>query len=616
MISCAYNSHAIPAWTGNRYPTMIRPMRTEHVCLTLFSAALTATLALAQPAVPETPSQIHAHVKAAWRTQQLADGVATIVQPAVDLVASLFGPYLELPARRALGDAYLALGSVEPARSSWLRVGELASRLHQMPDLVRALEVGGDLQLQAGDGESAQISAEALLSVGHDDAAAESIAWRLRGVARRRDGKLDAALNDLKTSAALAREANDHQALGDALNALGSLYRDQGDFANALEAHLQALDARLPSGHRLDTTYRNIALLYREIEDLNTALDYLDRADAIASKQGNAFGMAPILGSRAAILNDLGRYTDALDSADQAALIDQMSGHRSSSGFDMVESGRALIGLGRVDDGVRRLQQGLAIGRETGVLEIVARALLPMAGLAVQRHHLGNARNLLDEANAVLQDARLRPQLIEYFTLLGQLAVEQGDYQTALQMSQRHAAQLELLLGSRASRQLAELKVRNARLASEQALDMLKNRNELQETRLRTQALEQRLSWYSIAALILLVGAGCWRYIAVRRRNSELREKNREIESQRAMLRSANDRLLIQAHELHAISIRDSLTGAYSRAHLMQQLQEMVPPAIVNGSQLNVLMIDLDHFKLINDRRGHLHGDAVLIAAV
>jgi len=57
----------------------------------------------------------------------------------------------------------------------------------------------------------------------------------------------------------------------------------------------------------------------------------------------------------------------------------------------------------------------------------------------------------------------------------------------------------------------------------------------------------------------------------------------------------------------------DSLTGALNRMALLQRLDECLARARRERSSLAVLMIDIDHFKNINDAYGHAEGDHVLI---
>jgi diguanylate cyclase (GGDEF)-like protein len=56
----------------------------------------------------------------------------------------------------------------------------------------------------------------------------------------------------------------------------------------------------------------------------------------------------------------------------------------------------------------------------------------------------------------------------------------------------------------------------------------------------------------------------------------------------------------------------DGLTGIYNRRFGFQRLREEISQAHRSGAPLGVLMIDIDHFKAINDAHGHLVGDRVL----
>jgi diguanylate cyclase (GGDEF)-like protein len=61
-----------------------------------------------------------------------------------------------------------------------------------------------------------------------------------------------------------------------------------------------------------------------------------------------------------------------------------------------------------------------------------------------------------------------------------------------------------------------------------------------------------------------------------------------------------------------ALSITDPLTGAANRRHLFARLEVEVERALRYGTPLSVLMIDIDHFKHLNDVQGHRAGDRVL----
>lgn len=64
--------------------------------------------------------------------------------------------------------------------------------------------------------------------------------------------------------------------------------------------------------------------------------------------------------------------------------------------------------------------------------------------------------------------------------------------------------------------------------------------------------------------------------------------------------------------ELERLATHDSLTGLYNRHELMRRMQDDVARAERFQHPLCLLLIDIDHFKQINDRFGHQAGDRVL----
>ena len=71
-----------------------------------------------------------------------------------------------------------------------------------------------------------------------------------------------------------------------------------------------------------------------------------------------------------------------------------------------------------------------------------------------------------------------------------------------------------------------------------------------------------------------------------------------------------NDELF--QREMFERTVRDNLTGLYNRAYLINQIGLLAERNAAQGMGLAVLMLDIDHFKCVNDRYGHLAGDGVL----
>ncbi len=91
-------------------------------------------------------------------------------------------------------------------------------------------------------------------------------------------------------------------------------------------------------------------------------------------------------------------------------------------------------------------------------------------------------------------------------------------------------------------------------------------------------------------------------------------------EHQRSMLTAAAALLAVSLknaelfHEVHENSVRDSLTGCFNRKHALEVMDGELRRSRRSQMPLSLVIFDLDYFKGINDKYGHLCGDAVLAA--
>ena len=86
------------------------------------------------------------------------------------------------------------------------------------------------------------------------------------------------------------------------------------------------------------------------------------------------------------------------------------------------------------------------------------------------------------------------------------------------------------------------------------------------------------------------------------------------ISSLRRNLRISRTELEKSLTIIKEMSIRDDLTGVYNRRHLMELLEHEYHRISRGGAHFSVAMLDIDHFKSVNDTHGHLTGDEVLKA--
>ncbi|TLY53172.1 MAG: diguanylate cyclase [Gammaproteobacteria bacterium] len=531
---------------------------------------------------------------------------------------ALFGPLGEFEIENTVGLALRGLGAFARADAHWARAQELARRSGDDMALADIESKRGEIALTIGDYARVETIADDMLRIAQRAQLrwAEATAEEYVGVLDRRRGKLDTSLGHAQRALDLQRELGNESASATVLSNLGTLARDRGDFAKALEYFLQVLPIRERIGDRLELTLRNIALIYRDLGDEAATRDYFEKALVVARARGTSSDYAAVLGTYAGYLADLRDFKPALAAANEALAIERELGNRQSIGFDLLHSGRALLGLGRAEEATPRLNDALAIGRALEQREIMARSLLTLAEASLARGDRKHAHALLNETLASPQAADNKLLLVQAYALHEHLASADGNNATALDYAHKQAALRAELLGTSANRRLSALEGQYARAAAEQKLALVTKDNQLQSARLGQEQLQRRYGLATLGGLSVLLALLAWRFFGVRRLNRALAQRNEEIETKRAALAEANHRLERQTEQLYHAAITDSLTGVFNRGQLMRQLDARFNDCVRDGRELAVLLIDFDHFKQVNDKQGHLFGDRILIAGV
>lgn len=225
--------------------------------------------------------------------------------------------------------------------------------------------------------------------------------------------------------------------------------------------------------------------------------------------------------------------------------------------FALSNRGSALGRSGRVDEGMALMKLGMEKAEQAGGRREVVDLLS-------------------EQANVLEQAGRHR----EALAALRRVVALSGEITSA----EREKAMLELqeqFSTERKSREIERLSLLHARAEAEVA----------------ARAWQQRL-WAAVAVALLLSAALLVQWLrVVRRRNRALVVDNAALASQ---------------------SVHDPLTGAFNRRHfeqLMAQQEAAIrgrPPDHKYQLAIGLILLDVDHFKHINDTYGHAAGDEVL----
>lgn len=110
-----------------------------------------------------------------------------------------------------------------------------------------------------------------------------------------------------------------------------------------------------------------------------------------------------------------------------------------------------------------------------------------------------------------------------------------------------------------------------------------------------------------LASVILFLG---WWYS--NKRTAHLTAETERMARKQRQLQSAHQHLKQHSEQLREISIHDPLTGTLNRQAFSQDFRKSLDHLAKFSRTMNLIVFDLDHFKSINDKQGHLAGDNAL----
>jgi diguanylate cyclase (GGDEF)-like protein len=174
------------------------------------------------------------------------------------------------------------------------------------------------------------------------------------------------------------------------------------------------------------------------------------------------------------------------------------------------------------------------------------------------------------------------------YRILHQVAKQQGDVAAALTYHERYMAADKGYLDEVSAKALAFQTVQQQVVAKKLQVDTLNKQNQILQLQ---QSLDKNASemsrLYIVLLLTVLAFIAFWAY---RIKRSQLR--------------------------FMKLARRDGLTGIFNRQHFVSSAEQQLQYCKKSARQACLVLIDLDHFKVVNDTHGHAVGDRVLKRAV
>jgi DNA-binding SARP family transcriptional activator/tetratricopeptide (TPR) repeat protein len=241
------------------------------------------------------------------------------------------------------------------------------------------------------------------------DPLAEAIGRLELGTVAAARRQLDRAKAELLSSAQLFTSCGDHQRRARALNNLGLVHSDLGEFTAAAHCLESALDVHRAARQRLDTTIAldNLALLDFRRGALDRAEDLCAQSLAIHEADGTTALASATLNILGLVRNGQGRHTEAVECQQHSRALARAQGNLYREAFALLDAATAHRAAGRNRKAIECAEQGLRIRLDLGDPQGAAAAFTVLADALEAAGDAGRAAACRAEAAAVKETAAL-----------------------------------------------------------------------------------------------------------------------------------------------------------------------------------------------------------------
>ena len=403
---------------------------------------------------------------------------------------------------------------------------------------------------------------------------------------------------------------------------LGIIHQDQGEIETALEPLKQALRyfRENKMANEMSLSLLRIGDIYSLLNQAALAHTYYEDAFDSIENTGTPRLLGIIKARMGALTLKAGDINQAIETINDALTLLLSTDDVGAIAQAKMLLGNALVESGDVTKGRELLKEAMQFARSSGQAKLMKEGRLALSQAYMKEQSFELA---LAEARTGTIDARknrdIRGQL-SFLAIQLSAFVSLGEFKKALDIQSVIQQLRERLLDSENKSAIEGLQAEIELVRQSRTLEKLEESKQLVLAQAERENLQTTLFW-SVSLAALLLTFLVWSRYKQRQQTIILR---REVRQQTLTLQEKNQELERAYKTLEEVSLRDPLTGLYNRHYLESQL-----PGEIRRSQFSVkqntnanktkqdllcLLIDIDHFKRINDDYGHMAGDKVLSA--
>lgn len=375
------------------------------------------------------------------------------------------------------------------------------------------------------------------------------------------------------------------------VSAHGYILNHVGQLEEAVRLNHAALELADANGEpwQQSEARTELAYAYYGAKQLERARALTLEALALAEKADDAVALGRAHNTAGIVLDGLGDQAGERRSFEAAIACARRVGAKADEIRYLANLSDFFLKNGDYKTALTHAQSALPLARELKDpnSEMVALANIGLAHISLSHLELG--KRYVREAIAIDAGRGSVSGVADTWRELGTYLEKAGDLAGAVAAYHQHRRIATTLLREDQQRAILAMQEQYDADHRNRALMLLNRENDIKAEQLRRRDLQQRLWWLLAAAFVLSFAVVGLLYRRVRLTNR--------------LLTSSNELLKVQSE-------RDPLTGLANRRHFQAAMRQLAEDGKLSGT---VYLVDIDHFKHINDRHGHGTGDAVLV---